>query len=453
MMHPLVEYFRCPEQVALTRTAGGLSPQSGYFRAGAAIGYGRAATAPAARCDAALPDLSPDVAGVDGETVLPFDLAEVVGNLRHERYPEAQRSIAGIASPSVTRALYYLARPLLPVPVRKHLQRWHWKGWQDIAFPRWPVDASVDQLMRTAVSALLGSGHVREFPFIWFWPDGAPACGMVTHDVEGPSGAAFCGSLMDLDERFAIPSSFQVVPEAPWSTRGDTRSLVEQLRGRGFEVNVHDLSHDGRLFRDRERFLRHATTINARGREFGSRGFRSGAMYRRQDWLGALDIAYDMSVPNVAHLEPQRGGCCTVMPYFNGHVLELPLTTAQDYTIFHVIGEYSTALWERQIAAILEENGLISVIAHPDYLLEARAQAVYEQLLDRLHALRATRGLWLAAPGEIDRWWRQRHEMTLVREGAGWRVKGPGSERARVAWARLDDSRVVYDIGPSRHAA
>ena len=119
-------------------------------------------------------------------------------------------------------------------------------------------------------------------------------------------------------------------------------------------------------------------TINARGREFGSRGFRSGAMYRRQDWFAALDISYDMSVPNVAHLEPQRGGCCTVMPFFMGHVLELPLTTAQDYTVFHVLGDYSTRLWQEQIDRILDENGLVSFIAHPDYLIEPRAR-------ERLH--------------------------------------------------------------------
>ena len=133
---------------------------------------------------------------------------------------------------------------------------------------------------------MLERGGVREFPFIWFWPDGAPGCVMMTHDVEGPAGAAFCDELMDLDERFGIRSAFQVVPDAPWSSKVvDAGSWSMQLKRRGFEVNVHDLSHDGRLFRDRERFLRHAAAINARGREFGSRGFRSGAMYRRQDWL------------------------------------------------------------------------------------------------------------------------------------------------------------------------
>ncbi len=121
-------------------------------------------------------------------------------------------------------------------------------------------------------------------------------------------------------------------------------------------------------------------------------------MYRRQDWFADLDFSFDMSVPNVAHLEPQRGGCCTVMPYFLGHVLELPLTTAQDYTLFHVLGDYSTELWQEQIDRILEQNGLVSFIAHPDYLLEPRAREVYTDLLRLLVRLRDERGVWVALP-------------------------------------------------------
>jgi hypothetical protein len=43
--------------------------------------------------------------------------------------------------------------------------------------------------------------------------------------------------------------------------------------------------------------------------------------------------------------------------------------------------------------------------------------------------------------------------MRLVPDGNSWRVEGPGSERARVAYARLDGDRVVYEVGPSRRAA
>lgn len=455
-MHPLVEYFRCPETHAVTRTARDLSGAPGYFRLGDAIGYGRQRVGPGSdRPGGSLTDVGPAIDQIADASALPFDLAEVVGNLRHERYPEARRAIEGVSSPSAVRALYYLLRPLMPVAFRKHLQRWHWRGWRDTPFPRWPVETSVEQWMRAAVRVSLERGGLREFPFIWFWPDGAPGCAVVTHDVEGPVGTAFCDRLMDLDARHGIPSSFQVVPDPPPNrgSRQATRVLVERLRARGFEVNVHDLTHDGGLFKDRERFLRHASTINARGREFGSRGFRSGAMYRRQDWIAALDISYDLSVPNVAHLEPQRGGCCTVMPYFNGHVLELPLTMAQDYTVFHVLEDYSTRLWEEQLDRVLSEHGLASVIAHPDYLANARAFEVYERLLQILARLRDERGLWIAPPARIDQWWRQRQEMTLVPDGAAWRVRGVGSDRARVARARLQDGNVVYDVEPARRAA
>jgi hypothetical protein len=379
--------------------------------------------------------------------MLPFDLGEAVGNLRHERYPEAQRAIRHVSSSSPSHAAYYFFRPVMSVAVRKHFQRLHWRSWRSIPFPRWPVDVTVETLMKQAVGLLLDRGGVGEFPFIWFWPDGAPGCVMLTHDVEGTAGVMFCGQLMDLDDEVGLKSSFQVVPDAPWSSRVSTRELVGELKRRGFEVNVHDLTHDGRLFRNRNRFLGHATQINARGREFGSRGFRSGAMYRRQDWFSALDISYDMSVPNVAHLEPQGGGCCTVMPFFMGHVLELPLTAAQDYTVFHVLGDYSTRLWQEQIGRVLDENGLVSIIAHPDYLIEPRAREVYTELLRLLVELRTGRGVWTALPSDIDKWWRNRRGMRLVPDGTSWRIEGPGSERARVAYARLRDGRVVYEVG------
>ena len=252
---------------------------------------------------------------------------------------------------------------------------------------------------------------------------------------------------MDLDESFGFRSAIQVVPEThPEASAG----FVAKVRARGFEVNLHDLNHDGDLFRDREQFLRRVARINKHARELGCRGFRSGAMYREQRWYGAFELSYDMSVPNVAHLEPQRGGCCTVMPYFVGKILELPLTTAQDYTLFHILGDYSTRLWERQIDLILSEHGLVSFIAHPDYLIERRAREVYRDLLVHLSRLRDERKLWGALPGEVDSWWRDRRLMSLVGEGDAWRIEGPGHERARVAYATLEDDRVVYTLS-ERH--
>jgi len=170
-------------------------------------------------------------------------------------------------------------------------------------------------------------------------------------------------------------------------------------------------------------------------------------MYREQRWYDAFEFFYDMSVPNVAHLEPQRGGCCTVMPFFIGDILELPLTTTQDYSLFHILGDYSISLWKEQIDQIMSNNGLVSVIAHPDYLIEQRARAVYVELLGHLSRLRAERNLWIALPGEVDHWWRSRQVMSLVPHGDAWRINGPGSERARVGYARLEGDRLAYEVG------
>jgi hypothetical protein len=159
-----------------------------------------------------------------------------------------------------------------------------------------------------------------------------------------------------------------------------------------------------------------------------------------------------MSVPNVAHLEPQRGGCCTTLPYFIGKILELPLTVTQDYSLFHIIGDYSITLWKRQIDMILKRSGLISFIVHPDYIIERRAQQVYRDLLAHLATIRESAKLWIALPGEVDRWWRNRAEMKLVQQGNIWQIEGPDRERARAAFASLEDGRLVYRLADPNYS-
>jgi len=248
---------------------------------------------------------------------------------------------------------------------------------------------------------------------------------------------------MDLDDSFGIKSAFQIVPEVRYEATVD---FLDAFRKRGFEVNVHDLNHDGALFQDKDEFLRRAERINRYSKEFHTHGFRAGAMYRNQDWYSAFDFSYDMSVPNVAHLEPQRGGCCTVLPFFIGNILELPLTTAQDYSLFHILGDYSIDLWKQQIELILQQNGLVSFIVHPDYIIEKRAREVYLDLLGHLARLRADKKFSMALPSDVDRWWRSRSQMKLVPHGKSWRIEGPQSERARIAYASLEGDKLRYTL-------
>jgi len=285
---------------------------------------------------------------------------------------------------------------------------------------------------------------------VWFWPEGYSSCAGITHDVESSAGRDFCAQLMDLNDSYGIKASFQVIPEKRYEV---TRVFLDSIRKRGFEVNIHDLDHDGDLFSTREQFLERVSKINCYGKEFEARGFRSAVLYRRLEWMNELDFAYDMSVPNVAHLDPQRGGCCTVMPYFMGDLVEIPVTTTQDYSLFHILCEYSTRLWEEQVATITQAHGMATFIIHPDYVIEHRARKTYEQLLRYLADLRTNHNLWIARPGEISDWWRARAQMQLIKERDTWRVEGRGSERARVAYARAEGNGIVYRVEQRAHSS
>ncbi len=287
---------------------------------------------------------------------------------------------------------------------------------------------------------------IQKIPFIWFWPEGAPSCAIVTHDVEELAGRDFCAKLMDLNDAAGIKSSFQIVPEERYPV---PESFLDEIRQRGFEVNIHDLNHDGNLYRQREIFLQRAQRINQYGKKFRAVGFRSGALYRNADWYGALDFSYDLSVPNVGHLEAQQGGCCTVMPFFVGNVLQLPLTTTQDYSLFYILSSYTIELWKKQIDLIAEKHGLISFIVHPDYIIETRARNTYRTLLEYLARMRSEGKTWLALPREVADWCRQRRQMKLVRDNGAWRIEGPGKERARIAYAAVDGGKISYAIEPS----
>jgi len=134
------------------------------------------------------------------------------------------------------------------------------------------------------------------------------------------------------------------------------------------------------------------------------------------------------------------------MPYFIGHILELPLTTTQDYSLFHVLGNSSIDLWKVQIAMILEKHGLISFNIHPDYIMAEPYRSIYRQLLDHLRRICAERNIWIALPGEVDQWWRQRQEMHVVQDGNAFRIVGPHAERAVLAYARRENGSVTYEL-------
>ena len=440
MNKSLSDYYCCSEQYLPVCLKAPLS-ESGYFRFNNNILYGQVCGA----ATAASPDNAHDVSSncvLDAGTLhLPFDATEVLNNLRCEMYTSSSADWHP-ASSLVGRGYYFL-RPLLPVSVRRHLQKFRLNGWRHLRFPHWPVDRTVDNVMEHLLLLSLKARHQEEMPFIWFWPNGATSCAIVTHDVETTAGRDFCSNLMDIDDEFGIKASFQVVPEVRYYV---PESYLEGIRRRGFEVNVQDLNHDGHLFRSKKEFLARVVKINEYRRQFKAEGFRSAVLYRRQEWYDALDFSYDMSVPNVAHLDPQRGGCCTVMPYFVGNMVELPVTTTQDYSLFHILESHSIELWKQQTELIMAKHGLISFIIHPDYIVDREERTTYEMLLAYLQGLKEERNLWMTLPRDAASWWRQRSKMRLIEVDGTWQIEGEGKEQARIAYAREKDGQLVYSF-------
>jgi hypothetical protein len=440
----LLDFYLCPGQFVDIQFAGQLPNDAGYFRFGKdTICYGNSSSGyRASRPDSALYDALADVRSHRTQIDLPFNLTEVIDNLRLERYTQDGGGAVSRWERRL-RSIYYLLRPLMHVQVRKRIQRARLVGWGNLTFPRWPVDTTVEDLFEKSLLLSMKAKGVDEVPFIWFWPDGARSCVTMTHDVETERGRDFCSELMNIDESFGIRASFQIVPEGRYEV---SEAWIKAVRDRGFEINVQDLNHDGNLFRDASVFRQRAQRINEYARNHAISGFRAAVLYRNLDWYNALHFSFDMSVPNVAHLDPQRGGCCTVTPYFFGDTLEIPVTTTQDYMLFHLLNDYSLELWKAQTDLIIAKNGLVSFIVHPDYVIDEKARGVYKDLLAFLRELGRKQKLWFTLPGEIDRWWRARSRMRIVGAGGDWRIEGEGAERATLAFAQRVGDRLEYVV-------
>ena len=335
-----------------------------------------------------------------GGAWVPFDLDEAYRNYVMENWRR------GVRTRSLTSAqlrAYYAAKRLIPRRLQLAARRAYtkWLGFPE--FPSWPLDESVELLLRFYALCLLVGADVETMPFRWFWPRDFPAAMILTHDVESAEGLRLALDLADLEEERGFRSSFNVV--ASWY-RVD-HGVLHELRGRGFEIGLHGLRHDHSLFNSRSGFQRQLPEIANAVRAFDAQGFRSPSTHRVHEWLGELPVQYDCSVPHSDPFEPMPGGCCTLWPYFIGEVVELPYTLPQDHTLFTLLRRKSAAPWLAQVEAIERRHGLIQCVTHPDpgYLGSPDNRALYTELLD---ALAAKTNLWKPLPRELADWWRQR---------------------------------------------
>jgi hypothetical protein len=182
------------------------------------------------------------------------------------------------------------------------------------------------------------------------WPDNKKLALVLSHDVDTQKGYDQCYQLIELEESMGFRSSFNIVPEKYQISR----KLIDDLKNRGFEVCVHGLYHDGKLFSSKRIFDSRAIQINLYLQDWGSIGFTSPSMHHNLDWMHALNIKHSTSTFDTDPFEPQPDGVGTIFPFLvqnnysnEGHV-ELPYTLPQDFTLFVLMKEKSIQIWKEK---------------------------------------------------------------------------------------------------------
>ena len=309
---------------------------------------------------------------------------------------------------SRARRIYYRLKPLLPRKAIGGLRRMHRRALEtDDHGLGWPVEDRYAWFMWSTVRHLLQVAGATEASFVYFWPKGCSCAFVLTHDIETAAGQRFVPRVADLEERLGFRSSFNFVAERYPLDHG----LIRDLQSRGFEVGVHGLKHDGRLFSSRREFERRAAKINDHLRALGAVGFRSPLTHRNPEWMQSLDIEYDLSFFDTDPYEPLPGGTMSLWPFQLGRFLELPYTLVQDFTLTDVLRETTAALWLQKLEFLERFNGMALLNTHPDYL---RSEGRFELYADFLQQIRYRDNYWSALPRDVARWWRERAEAEDV---------------------------------------
>lgn len=303
--------------------------------------------------------------------------------------------------------VYYTLKPFIPrwvqIQVRRRVALRQRTRYSNV----WPIDA-----------------RAAKPPDGWRgWPDGKKFALVLMHDVDTEKGHEKCLQLMQLDEKMGFRSSFNFVPERYNVSSEVRRILVEK----GFEVGVHGLKHDGKLFSSRNTFQEQAVRINHYLRDWKSVGFVSPSMHRNLDWIHDLNVEYDSSTFDTDPFQPHPDGISAIFPFWvprnsgvveglrlgvggqtathnsihlhptpntlhpvfdepatcnnfltqhstlntqhsNKGYVELPYTLPQDFILFVIVGERNIGTWKQKLDWIVQSGGMALLITHSDYM-------------------------------------------------------------------------------------
>lgn len=359
-----------------------------------------------------------------GNVFLPFDPNETVLSLWSEAY-NAPGLFDHLRMGAISKRAYYHMKPLLPRGLQVNLRRLLTSVQERLPFPDWPIETSLHDFYEFLFELFADMAGSR-IPILAPWPRDYSWALVLTHDVETSAGYRNIHLLRHLEVEAGYRSSWNFVPR-----RYDVEdALVQDLVESGFEVGLHGLYHDGREFESLPTLAERIPVMREYAKRWNAVGFRSPATHRVWEWMPLLGFDYDSSYPDTDPYEPQPGGCCTWLPYFNEELVELPITLPQDYTLFTILRHENEQLWLEKARFLRDRGGMALLITHPDYMLGRQPRASYSRFLD---AFQEDRTVWRALPREVSSWWRKRAASRLERAGQGWRIVGPAAEEGRIS--------------------
>ena len=337
---------------------------------------------------------------------------------------------------------YYFLKPAIPRAMQLALRQRYRAVQEAREFPAWPIEPLLVNKVADVLTKTVASNSGKPVYRLSLWPEGKRFCFVITHDVEWDTGLSNALRLADIEKRLGFISSWNIVPERypiDWS-------IVDRLRQDGFEIGVHGLKHDGKLFQSHRLFQKRLEKIHEYASKWGATGFRSPSTLRNVHWMPELQFEYDSSFPDTDPYEPQPGGCCSIWPYFIDHLVELPLTMPQDHTLFEILGHKDISVWKKKADWIESRHGMVLINVHPDYMLAEDRLALYEEFL---LSMKAKNEMWHALPREVARWWRDRAASTLKQDNGHVVIQGPAANRGRIFQTRLENGMLCDHLVPA----
>lgn len=341
-----------------------------------------------------------------GRIIFSFDPQEAINFLLEEKYLKNIR-------PFYTR--FHCGFPQI---IPSYLKKWikwiiHCSNKKvGISFPDWPIEKSVELIRRLVLECIKLQGGETKRAGNGFWPESKNFAIVLTHDVDTAKGFRNIDKIAKLEEERGFVSTWFIVAKG----YKKDKVLLNGLLNKGHEIAMHGDYHDSGLsFLERakikNRFKKCLDFIEA----YKIRGFRAPSLLHSKELMNVLlEFGfYDSSVPDTGKLSPfpQTVGCCSIFPYMNNNVLEIPITLPLDSSLIFLRfnPDAMMDIWKRKMCWIRQVGGMLVLDTHPEphFIADECYLESYRLFLDELSSYNDA---WVATAGSVADWWKRRIE-------------------------------------------